>query len=88
VTPQGSPSDAFDVIVRVLTPYLGENMARAAVRGNRDHLGLTGRDLARADLERFLERIGPGLGVFVGRHQATRILEEIRRATDEYGGGS
>lgn len=83
----GSPKDAFDVIVQVLAPYLGENMARAAVHSHRENLGLTGRELAHVDLARLLERIGPGLGVFVGRDKTERILDEIKTALAGFGGG-
>jgi len=61
-------------------PYLGENMARAAVRGHADKLGLAAGPLSRGDVERLLGAVGPGLGVFVGREKTARILDEARAA--------
>ncbi len=78
--------DALDAIARVLAPYLGENMARAAVRGHAERLGLRGSHPAGADLERLLDALGPGLGVFVGRDKTQRILDEVRSALDANGG--
>lgn len=73
-------TDALDAIVRVLAPYLGENMARAAVRGHAERMGLRGANPSEGELERLLDAIGPGLGVFVGRDKTKRILDEVRSA--------
>lgn len=72
--------DALDAIARVLAPYLGENMARAAVRGHAQRLGLRGERPAEGEIERLLDALGPGLGVFVGRDKTQRILDEVRGA--------
>jgi hypothetical protein len=81
----GDPSDAFDVIARVLVPYLGEAMARAALQVNRQKLGLRGPTLSAAELEKLLDALTPGLHVFVGHERTQRMIEEIRGALT--GGG-
>jgi hypothetical protein len=80
------PGGAIDVIGRVLAPYLGENMARAAVRGHADKLGLRPDRMNADDVERLLRAVGPGLGVFVGREKTGRILDEVREALNLPGG--
>lgn len=77
---RGRPSETFDAMIRVLAPYLGENMARAAVYSHRDRLGLNQRELTRADVDGLLDRLGPGLVVFVGREKTEHILDEVRMA--------
>jgi hypothetical protein len=72
------PGDAFDVIARALSPFLGENMARAAVRSNAQKLGLSGAPAAD-DCERLLAALRPGLSVFVGREKTDRVLDDVRR---------
>jgi hypothetical protein len=82
----GDPRDAFDVIARVLVPYLGDAMARAALHVNRQKLGLLGPKLSDAELERLLEALTPGLHVFVGHEVTARLLGEVREALR--GGGT
>ncbi|WP_437329400.1 hypothetical protein [Sorangium sp. So ce381] len=73
-------------LVHVLAPYLGENMARAAVRSQADKLGFKHGRLSPADVERLLAAVAPGLGVFVGRDKAQRILDQARAAIGAPGG--
>lgn len=75
-------ADVLDVVVRVLAPYLGENMARASVRGHAERLGVRGDRMLTGDLESLLAALGPGLSVFVGRDKTARILDEVRAALD------
>ncbi|WP_437552528.1 hypothetical protein WME97_14645 [Sorangium sp. So ce367] len=73
-------------LVDVLAPYLGENMARAAVCSQADKLEFKHGRLSPADVERLLDAVAPGLGVFVGRDKAQRILDEARAAIGAQGG--
>ena len=57
-------------------------MARAAVQGHREKLGLMASTGSPADLERLLTALGPGLGVFVGREKTATLLLEIRAELD------
>ena len=72
-------SSPVEVVVAALAPYLGSNMARAAVNGQQLKLGLSPR-LDGGDLEKLLDALMPGLGVFVGRDKTRQVAEEIRRA--------
>jgi hypothetical protein len=72
--------DAFEVIARVLVPYLGEAMARAAVQVNRDKLGLRGSTIDAKDLGRLIDALTPGLHVFVGHDRTQQMMDEIRAA--------
>jgi hypothetical protein len=69
----------LDVVARALAPYVGENMARAAVDGQCAKLGLTGA-LDDAQVDALLAVLAPALGVFVGRDKALGVLAEVRRA--------
>jgi len=77
--------EVIDTLVGVLSPYVGENMARAAVRSQADKLGLAKGRLSVADVDGLLAAIAPGLGVFVGRDKTERILAEARTAVNGRG---
>jgi hypothetical protein len=77
--------EVIDTMVRVLSPYVGENMARAAVRSQADKLGLVKGRLSPAEVEQLITAIAPGLGVFVGREKTEKILEEARTAVNGRG---
>jgi len=70
----------IDLATRVLTPSLGENMARAAVRAHIDRLGLSGESLGVDDVEKLLGKLSKGLVVFVGRQVSQRVVAELRAA--------
>jgi hypothetical protein len=80
----GEPVDrraVVDALVRVLTPHLGEHMARAAV----------GSQLERQDksavpdptCQNLVDALGMGLNVFVGRENSQRCVSEMLRAIEE-----
>jgi len=73
-------AEVIDTMVRVLGPYVGENMARAAVRSQAEKLGFKAGRLTGDEIDRLLNAIAPGLGVFVGREKTQRILDEAREA--------
>jgi hypothetical protein len=68
--------NAFEVIAGALAPFLGPTMSKAAVEVNRKKLGLS--KLSNGDLERLLEELRPGVRVFLGPEQTTRVLDGIR----------
>jgi len=76
----GDPNDPFEIIARILVPYLGASMARAALQVNREKLGLQRHVLAPEDADRLLDALSPGLHVFLGQGQTQRILDQIRSA--------
>jgi hypothetical protein len=69
-----------ELIVRVLSPYLGPNMARAIARGQCDKLGLVGASVSDAQAASLTSALRPGLNVFVGRDHTDRILQELSTA--------
>jgi hypothetical protein len=63
---------------RILGPYLGANMARAAVAVARRKLGIDDVQVKPEEIEPLIEQLKPGLQVFLGAEQTKRILGEIR----------
>lgn len=69
---------AFDIVVRVLAPALGANMARSIARGQWDKLGIVGDALSERQLTELTEALRPGLNVFVGRGNTDQVLAQLR----------
>lgn len=61
-----------------IAPFLGQNMARAAVRGQAARLWGVPGPVDDASVERLLVELSPGLAVFVGRAKAEQVFGEIR----------
>jgi hypothetical protein len=81
--------DVIEAIVKAVAPYLGENMARAATRDQCRKLGLEPEtELGPEQLNGLLERLGKGLNLFVGRDQASRLVEQLRRDLSRQGGAA
>jgi hypothetical protein len=70
----------LDVIVKTLAPYIGENMARASVRGQCDKLHLIPSAIRPEQVTTIVDALAPGLNVFVGRDKTAQIVDAIRRA--------
>jgi cell division GTPase FtsZ len=75
----------MDRIVRVVSPYLGENMARSAARAHCQKLGIEGPEVSADQIETLISRLGAGLNVFIGRERAAVAIEELKRALDSRG---
>jgi hypothetical protein len=73
-------SEVLTALSAVLAPYLGPNMARAAVDSNLKRVKPDGGSLNPAELTALLERLGKGLIVFVGEEKAAAVSEQMRRA--------
>lgn len=70
--------DVVEAIEAALSPYLGEAMARAATRDQCRRMGLEGGALDGGQVEALLARMGAGLHLFVGRDQASRLVDGVR----------
>ncbi len=70
----------FERAVRTLAPYVGENMARAALEVSRRKLGVTHAEPNPAEVDALIEQMKPGLRVFLGAEQTQRILDQVRTA--------
>jgi hypothetical protein len=71
-----------ETIGAVVAPYLGDTMARAAVRGHYSKLGITGSEVDAAQIQALVGKIKSGLNVFVGQEKATTIVAEILKAVE------
>jgi hypothetical protein len=74
--------DALDTIVRMLSPYLGETMARAAALAHCQKLGIVvdGTEIKTEQLDALLRKFAQGLNIFVGREKAAVLVGEIQAA--------
>ena len=78
-------SAVVDSIVRVVSPYLGETMARASARTHCEKLGIQGAEMTGEQLDALVGKLASGLAVFVGREKTSSIVQEIRKATAAQG---
>ena len=76
---------AVETIIQVLSPYLGETMARASTRGVCEKLGIRGESMTPAETEALVGKLASGLSVFVGREKASQVVEEFHRSLDGTG---
>jgi hypothetical protein len=76
---QRRASDVVDAVGGAIAPHIGANMARSAVLGHCQKLGL-GETLDEAQLEQLLQRLAAGLNIFVGREKASQIVADARSA--------
>jgi hypothetical protein len=67
-------------LVSVLAPFLGENMATAAVRAQLQKAGTAGESLRASEVDALIERLGRGLIVFLGRAKSQAVVESMRSA--------
>lgn len=74
--------DALDTIVGMLSPYLGETMARAAALAHCQKLGIVvdGTEISREQLDALLKKLAQGMNIFIGREKAVVVMGEIRAA--------
>jgi hypothetical protein len=73
-------TQVLDALAAVLSPYLGDTMARASARTHCDKLAIDGEDISAAQADALLGKLSSGLNVFIGRERAAAVLEEMRRA--------
>lgn len=73
-------TDLLTALSSVLAPYLGPNMAKAAVDSNLKRVKPAGGPLTPAEVESLLQRLGMGLVVFVGEEKAAVISKQMRQA--------
>ena len=74
--------DALDTIVKMLSPCLGETMARAAALAHCQKLGIAvdGTEIKTEQLDALLRKFAQGLNIFVGREKAAILVGEIQSA--------
>lgn len=84
-SPALSTRDVLQTIVRVVSPYLGETMARSAAQAHCQKLGIEAERMRPAEAEALIGKMGAGLNVFVGREKSSAIVAELRRAIEGRG---
>ena len=72
-------AEAVETIVRVVSPYVGETMARSATNAHCQKLGI-GTDMGTEQLEALLARLGSGLNIFLGHEKSSRVVGDLRQA--------
>ena len=74
--------DTLDTIVGMLSPYLGETMARAAALAHCQKLGIVveSAEITKDQIDALLRRFGQGLNIFIGREKAAAVVGEIHAA--------
>jgi hypothetical protein len=80
--PVAKTKDALETIIRMLSPYLGETMARAAALTHCQKLGIAvdGTEITREQLDALLRKLAQGMNIFVGREKAAAVVAEINAA--------
>jgi hypothetical protein len=84
-SPALSTRDVLLTIVRVVSPYLGETMARSAAQAHCQKLGIEADRMQPGQVEALITKMGAGLNVFVGRDKSSAIIAELRRAIEGQG---
>lgn len=67
-------------VTRLLSPVLGESMARASTQAHGQKLEVQDGRLTPDQVEALLSKLGSGLAVFVGREKAAALATEMRTA--------
>jgi hypothetical protein len=81
VTGAPLPYDAVVAeVTRLLSPVLGESMARASTQAHSQKLQVQDGRLTADQVEALLGKLGSGLAVFVGREKAAALAAEMRSA--------
>jgi hypothetical protein len=73
-------SEVLDTIQRIVSPVLGENMARSAAQAHCRGLGVDGEEMSADQVAALVDRMGKGLNIFVGRDKAGALVGELQRA--------
>jgi hypothetical protein len=81
VTGASLPYDAVVAeVTRLLSPVLGESMARASTQAHGQKLQLQDGRVTADQVEALVGKLGSGLAVFVGREKAAVLAAEMRTA--------
>ena len=72
-----------DALARVVAPYVGETMARSAVKAHGQKLGLDGTAVSPEQVDALIARLGSGLNVFLGREKSGLVVGELKKAAEE-----
>jgi hypothetical protein len=79
-------SEAVQVIVGVMAPYIGDTMARSATEVHCRNLGVRDATIEAAQIEQVLRKLELGLHIFLGREKSGSVIADARRALKTAGG--
>jgi hypothetical protein len=79
-------TDAVQLIVGVMAPYIGDTMARSAVEVHCRNVGAREATIDAAQIEEVLRRLELGLHIFLGREKSGVVIADARRALRAQGG--
>jgi hypothetical protein len=78
-------SEAVEVIVKAMAPYIGDTMARSATEAHCQKLGISGA-MSPEQQEALLGKLGGGLNIFLGREKSASVIAQVRSALAALGG--
>jgi hypothetical protein len=73
-------SEAVEVVVKVMAPYVGNTMARSATESHCQKLGITGGAVSPEQMDALLGKLGGGLNIFLGRDKSASVVAQARLA--------
>jgi len=79
-------SDAVQVMVSVMAPYIGDTMARSATEVHCRKLGVQEATIEPEQIEQVLGRLEVGLHIFLGREKSESVIGLARAALRGPGG--
>jgi hypothetical protein len=79
-------SDAVQVMVSVMAPYIGDTLARSAAEVHCRNLGVPETAIDPGQIELVLRKLETGLHIFLGREKSTSVIADTRHALRAAGG--
>jgi hypothetical protein len=72
-------SEAVEVMVKTMAPYIGDTMARSATEAHCQKLGIAAT-MSHDQLDALLGKLGGGLNIFLGRDKSAAVIADVRGA--------
>jgi len=72
-------SEAVDVMVKAMAPYIGDTMARSAAEAHCQKLGIEAT-MSTDQREALLGKLAGGLNIFLGREKSASVIAEVKDA--------
>lgn len=79
-------SDAVQVMVSVMAPYIGDTLARSAAEVHCRKLGVHGASIEPEQIEQVLGKLEVGLHIFLGREKSESVIGLARAELRGAGG--
>jgi hypothetical protein len=79
-------SEAVQVMVSVMAPYIGETLARSAAEVHCRNVGVREAEIDAGQVELVLRKLEAGLHIFLGREKSAAAIVDMRSALRAAGG--